>query len=391
MARRRRRQIHKPRVPARENDLRAARRRISRAGASPDRLWRGLTCRSQHVLAAVLLLLLPLLVGCDRGTAGNGGDPAAQSTSHRVEEGPVQATVTLSPREVRTSGSMRLVVDVTAPAGARVEEIALDGALPRDWVITDRRRAARSAGAGQRSERFEFTIEPYLPGRHEIASFEIICDVKGDAGERIALHSIAVPVEVVSEWPAGDSSRQPASLREVVEAPRRPWAWWIWTGLAGGVALLLAAAAWLVARARRPVMALPVYRTAHEIALIDLGRLIAEQLIERGLCKTFYQRLSNILRRYIENRFGLRAPERTTEEFLDESRHAQCFGPGDLALLEEFLTHCDLVKFAEFRPDAVRMNESLDTVRAFIERTRSDDSLVEVRPDGQTHAVEAAA
>ena len=38
----------------------------------------------------------------------------------------------------------------------------------------------------------------------------------------------------------------------------------------------------------------------------------------KGRIKEFYERISNILRHYIEHRFDLHAPERTTEEFLYE-------------------------------------------------------------------------
>ncbi len=336
-------------------------------------------CAGKQAARAILALILLPFAACDRGTDNTGAHAAGQSISHRVEEGPVQATITLEPREVRTSGSLRLIVEVAIPAPASVETIQLDEALPEDWVITDRGRSARGAGT-KRVERFEFTVEPYLPGRHEIDSFEINCDLRGDAGERLTLHSMAVPVEVVSEWPAGDVRREPAALRGVVEPPPRPWPWWAWAGAGGGVLLIAAAIAWIVRRRRRPCVLPPVHRAAHDVALADLGRLIAAQLMEQGQYKAFYQRLCDILRRYLENRFGLRAPERTTEEFLLESRHARCFNSGDLQLLEEFLTHCDMVKFAEFVPDRVRMNESLDTVRAFIERTKSAEAQVEVSP-----------
>ena len=44
---------------------------------------------------------------------------------------------------------------------------------------------------------------------------------------------------------------------------------------------------------------------------------------EAGRIKEFYQRISDILRHYIENRFGLHAPERTTEEFLVELKPSE--------------------------------------------------------------------
>ena len=42
----------------------------------------------------------------------------------------------------------------------------------------------------------------------------------------------------------------------------------------------------------------------------------AERLVERGELERYYVGLSAIVRRYLEDRFGLRAPEMTTEEFL---------------------------------------------------------------------------
>ncbi len=321
--------------------------------------------------------------GCRQRGVSQEVDPGAQPVTHRVEEGPVHATITLEPRQVRTSGTVQLTIEVTAPAGARVESLSLEEALPRDWTITDSRHTTPSADAKERTERFAFTIEPYLPGHFEIKSLDIFCNLKGDASgadDRVTLHSIAVPVEVVSEWAGGEASGEPAALRGVVDAPPARWPWWAWAGVGGGATLLLAIVAWFVARGRRPHRPEPIRKAAHEIALVELGRLVADGLIERGAYKPFHRRLSGILRRYIENRFHLRAPEQTTEEFLDSSRRAGVFNTGDLQLLEEFLTHCDMVKFAEHVPDHLRMTSALDTVRAFVERTRSEEAMVEMAP-----------
>lgn len=345
-----------------------------------------MNCTRETAWVGSALLLILAVVGCDRRAVTEPIDTATLAISHKVEEGSVAATVTLRPRQVRTSGAVQFTIEVTAPAEALMEPPDLDAALPQDWVITDRRRTTPSANEIQRTERFEYTIEPYLPGRHEIRSFEIVCDVEGDAGGRTVLHSIAVPVDVVSEWPAGETSAEPAALRSVVDPRPAPLPWWAWTGIGGGAVLLAALVAWLAARSRRPHTPEPIRKKAHEIALADLGRLIADQLIERGAFKPFYQRISNILRRYIEDRYALRAPEQTTEEFLDASRTARCFDSGDLQLLEEFLTHCDMVKFAEHVPDHTQMTSTLDTVRAFIERTRSEDAIVELPPTAGARA-----
>ncbi len=341
---------------------------------------------------SVILACCLAIAACTRRGAAPPADSGSEPVSHRVEQGPVQAKVTLEPRQVRTSGSVQLTIDVTAPAEASIAPVKIDESLPQDWRVTDSRHNTLSATATQRKERFTFTIEPYLPGRAEIASFEIVCDLKGQAStsdDRVVLHSIAVPVEVVSEWPPGEQSRQPAALRGVVEPPPAPWPWWAWAGIGGGALLAAAIAAFLIARARRPYLPEPVRRKAHDIALAELGRLIADGLAERGQYKIFYQRISGILRRYIEDRFGVRAPEQTTEEFLEAARTAP-FMPidrTDLALLEEFLNHCDMVKFAEHVPDPTQMNATLETVRAFVNRTQSEDAIVELAPDGSTRRV----
>lgn len=61
--------------------------------------------------------------------------------------------------------------------------------------------------------------------------------------------------------------------------------------------------------------------------------------------------VSEILRTYLEERFRLRAPERTTEEFLVELRSSSSLDVAHKTSLGDFLTRCDLVKFARAQPD----------------------------------------
>jgi hypothetical protein len=77
-----------------------------------------------------------------------------------------------------------------------------------------------------------------------------------------------------------------------------------------------------------------------------------------------------ILRRYVERRFGLRAPERTTEEFLGELRETSVLDDGLKKLLRAFLQHADLVKFAQLRPLGDEIEGTLSSCRDFILATR---------------------
>ena len=79
-------------------------------------------------------------------------------------------------------------------------------------------------------------------------------------------------------------------------------------------------AGWLLLRSRRATAGGADLQAAHEMAYARLRALVAEKLVEQGRIKEFYERISGILRHYIEDRFDLHAPERTTEEFLAELR-----------------------------------------------------------------------
>jgi hypothetical protein len=76
-----------------------------------------------------------------------------------------------------------------------------------------------------------------------------------------------------------------------------------------------------------------------------------------------------VVRTYLEERFELHAPDRTTEEFLAELRSGSTLRPDHKALLEEFLSRCDLVKFARFEPTQDELRALLDAALRFIDET----------------------
>ena len=84
----------------------------------------------------------------------------------------------------------------------------------------------------------------------------------------------------------------------------------------------------------------------------------------------FYVQLSLIVRRYLENRFSLRSPELTTEEFLNEMGRSPDLARSHQQLLRDFLVQADLVKFAGHRPEAEVVAESIAAAERFLEDTR---------------------
>ena len=106
------------------------------------------------------------------------------------------------------------------------------------------------------------------------------------------------------------------------------------------------AGGWWWYRRRQRATAVPLCSGRPPLALAALERLQRQDAIRQERIEEFYVRVSTILRRYVELRFGLRAPEQTTEEFLVSVLATGGLIAAHRDLLEAFLRQCDLVKFA---------------------------------------------
>jgi hypothetical protein len=112
----------------------------------------------------------------------------------------------------------------------------------------------------------------------------------------------------------------------------------------------------------------PPLRPAHELALEALDRLAASPMLDRGQVKEYHIEISDVLRRYVEARFGVPALEMTTWEVvggLEREGVEPEFRDG----LRSFLDRCDLVKFAKVRPDVDSSRSLILEGRSLVERS----------------------
>ena len=106
--------------------------------------------------------------------------------------------------------------------------------------------------------------------------------------------------------------------------------------------------------------------------ILALNRLERARLMTRSnfeQIQAYYTEVSNTVRYYIESRFGLRAPERTTEEFFFEISGRDIFNNETKALLKDFLKSSDMVKFAKYGPSNREMEEAYSTAKKFVTET----------------------
>jgi hypothetical protein len=77
--------------------------------------------------------------------------------------------------------------------------------------------------------------------------------------------------------------------------------------------------------------------------------------------------VSDILRRYVTEQFGLPVTRQTSVEFLEGLRRAPSFSPEEKTLLEDFLGRCDLIKFARYDATTADSQLLLEEAMRFVE------------------------
>jgi len=317
--------------------------------------------------------LLTVLTGCEKGSKGT-----AAKTEFEVdkvyERGPATVHVRLDKTKMTIADTVLLQFEATLQPGYEMQMPKVDKVLENFGIVNWDNLGKKLDDKNNVVTTSQYRLEPFLSGKYEIPAFKFQFHDANDPNATHELASEPIAVEVTSLLGDQRANLVIEDIEGVVEMPRAAHRWWLW-----GLAVLgLAAipAGWLLLRRGRVKTDTGTYLPAHEIAYRNLQALIARKLIEQGRIKEFYERISGILRYYIEHRFNLHAPERTTEEFLAELRFTETLAPADKKVLEEFLTHCDLVKFAKHDPTTDQVQRTFDLVKGFIEKTKSDEPKV---------------
>lgn len=105
------------------------------------------------------------------------------------------------------------------------------------------------------------------------------------------------------------------------------------------------------------------------VAMREFRILNDEKLCEKGREKEFYTRLTDILRTYLEKRFGIYAMEMTSSQILDSINNNDETKPGQ-EMIKRILSMADFVKFAKARPLPEDNVKSLDYAVKFVEDTK---------------------
>ncbi|MDD3643173.1 MAG: hypothetical protein PHQ19_06900 [Candidatus Krumholzibacteria bacterium] len=300
--------------------------------------------------------------------ACGGGEPdevPAYEIDRTITRGPVDLRVAASRDTISIAERLGLLVEARADSGWVVELPAFGDKLQEFGIVDYATDPPRLGPDGRVVSSRTYELEPFLSGLYMIPPMTVSFRAEGDT----VLHFVESDTMrvVVTSVLAGDSAA--TELREIAGPAELP-AGRRWM-LAIPVAVAAIAAGVMLWRRRRARSAAAERAVpAHERAFARLEKLVAEGLAEQGRYAEFAAAVSDILRLYIEERFGLRAPERTTEEFLAEAAGGLAVTSDRKKILAEFLIWVDLVKFAALEPSRQDVQRTFDTCRDFIEATK---------------------
>jgi hypothetical protein len=107
-----------------------------------------------------------------------------------------------------------------------------------------------------------------------------------------------------------------------------------------------------------------------ERAWVELDRLLKKGLPARGKYKDFYVELTMVVRRYVQRKYGIHAPNLTTEEFFAEASKPE-HKLNSAEALKQFLESADMVKFAGVDANEEMAKGATNSARTYLK----DDNL----------------
>ncbi|RJX32928.1 MAG: DUF4381 family protein [Desulfurivibrio sp.] len=312
-------------------------------------------------LLALICTLWLLPAGCRTGQAPDQGSPAASAVSEELASGELRVQLTLSSPQISIAEQLQLTLTAMAPEDFTVSLPEFTESVG-DFTLTNTTASPKTLTGGRLSQGRTLTLAPFLPGEYTIPAMTVSATDSRHPDQKA---TVTMPARTIAVTSLLDQNEKDPQLADIY-APLTQPAPTLYYLLAGGAAvMLLCALLYFFWRRSRRQQAPPPPLPPHATALAAIDQLLRDQAAGSDPA-LFYAGLTGILRHYIEARFGLKAPEQTTEEFLDSLRRSPVFTEEQKALLRDFLSRCDLIKFARLIPDPQEMEAAVVLCRDFI-------------------------
>ena len=251
-----------------------------------------------------------------------------------------------------TLNDIQAGTDIALPdlSQASNDTLTVLGSWQLDTLVRGKAIHSRNAKAAAKILRKPFglnasiVLAPFEEGTYQLPDIPVV-KVTPEGSDTLVFKGLEMEVKTMpvdtATFEIHDIKGQiqyPVTFREVL-----PW-------LGGGLlaAALIALLVWLGVRAsKRRQEALKPKDPAYIVALRELDKYRSDKYWAPEKQKAFYSGITDALKFYMDDRFGVDAPEMTTAELFDALKDDKDITPEMYASLKELFERADFVKFAK--------------------------------------------
>lgn len=293
-------------------------------------------------------------------------------TGGPVEKGPIKATVKLAKKELSILDRQYLTLEIHAPVEMALQYPALEERL-EDYRQVPWRSEEQSVENGILTTKKYYAFELYESGEQLIPPFQV--RYSSGAGEELIEGELKTPILKFNITPVDMKSIAGQSLSPALNIERpAPFPWLeVLSYVAIAIIVIIAIIFTIDKYVQKKQAPPPPPTPAHLIAYAELELIVEKQQKGELDHESFVHELTLVLRKYIENRFSIRAYEQTTEEFMDYLVSSQTPLDAHKQVLQRFLEFTDLIKFAAKKVEEEDLQKGFDFTKDFIENTKLEE------------------
>ncbi|HTB32818.1 MAG TPA: hypothetical protein VK808_12375 [Bacteroidia bacterium] len=235
----------------------------------------------------------------------------------------------------------------------------------------------------------DITISGFDSGYYAIPPFQFV--INGDTEHALSTEAMMLQVNMVHV----DTAKGIKDIKGPIQVPFNILEILPYIGYGLLIALALLALYYFIVRAARKQKPLIIEKPKviippHVKALEELEKLALRKLWQEGKIKEYYTGITEILRAYIQERYGIGAPEMTTDEIMYALKRKD-ISELQKGKLRDILVLSDLVKFAKENPLPTEhescFNASIDFVNETAESITPAAVVTPVQPTPTTNQI----
>ncbi len=295
----------------------------------------------------------------------------------------IKATASIDSTNILIGDQVKLFLEIDHPKNIKVEFPTVPDTVAGYIEIIDR---LETDTFEMDNEAFQKQIRGYLitsfdSGSYQLPPFWFKVDLDGRIDSiptnRVTLDVHTLPI---------DTTRGPTDIKLPYDAPvtLKEVVPYILGIILIGAILFFILYAIKRKKSNKPLFVLPKKpkEPAHIVALRELDRIKKEKIWLQGKTKQFYSDVSEVLRKYIEDRFEIPAMEQTTDETIESFRKRRgLLRDKTFENLRQILSLADLVKFAKYMPLPDDDNMTLVNAYFFVNDTKPAEKNAEASED----------